>query len=332
VNAVYALLAVAALICAGSLAGTSTLTGTLLGVAVPYAACAILLGGICARIWRWAATPVPFRIPTTCGQQKSLSWIKSATFDNPSTGIAAAVRMALEVLLFRSLFRNTRSKVAEGKASFGESKFLWLGALGFHWSLLMILLRHVRLLVEPVPAFVLLLQRVDGVPVVYASDVIVIASLAYLLLRRMREPMVRYVSLFTDYFALFLLLGIALSGVLMRHAARVDVAAIKQFALGLATFHPVIPQILSPVFMVHLLLVSTLAAYLPFSKLMHMGGIFLSPTRNLANNNRSERHVNPWNYPVKTHTYQEWEDEFRDKIITAGLPLEVEDVRKTTAD
>ncbi|MGA2961828.1 MAG: sulfate reduction electron transfer complex DsrMKJOP subunit DsrM [Candidatus Korobacteraceae bacterium] len=336
-NAVYALLAVAALICAGILAGTSTLTGTLLGVAVPYAACAIFLGGICARIWRWAATPVPFRIPTTCGQQKSLSWIKSATFDNPSTGIAAAVRMALEVLLFRSLFRNTRSKVAEGKASFGESKFLWLGALGFHWSLLMILLRHVRLLVEPVPAFVLLLQRVDGffqvgVPVVYASDVIVVASLAYLLLRRMREPMVRYISLFTDYFALFLLLGIALSGVLMRHAARVDVAAIKQFALGLATFHPVIPQILSPVFMVHLLLVSTLAAYLPFSKLMHMGGIFLSPTRNLANNNRSERHVNPWNYPVKTHTYQEWEDEFRDKIITAGLPLEVEDVRKTTAD
>jgi nitrate reductase gamma subunit len=89
---------------------------------------------------------------------------------------------------------------------------------------------------------------------------------------------------------------------------------------------------LSPVFMVHLLLVSTLAAYLPFSKLMHMGGIFLSPTRNLANNNRSQRHINPWNYPVKTHTYQEWEDEFREKIVTAGLPLEVEDVRKTTAD
>src|ERR1035438_2591162 len=89
---------------------------------------------------------------------------------------------------------------------------------------------------------------------------------------------------------------------------------------------------LGATFLVHLLLVSTLAAYFPFSKLMHMGGVFLSPTRNLANNNRSERHVNPWNYPVKTHTYQEWEDEFREKIITAGLPLEVEDVRKTTAD
>ncbi len=90
-----------------------------------------------------------------------------------------------------------------------------------------------------------MLQRVDGffqvgIPVVYASDVIVVwQRWLYLLLRRMREPMVRYISLFTDYFALFLLLGIALSGVLMRHATRVDVAAIKQFALGLATFHPV---------------------------------------------------------------------------------------------
>jgi hypothetical protein len=115
VNALYALLAVAALIGAGLLAGSSTLTGTLLAVAVPYAACAILLAGICARLWRWAATPVPFRIPTTCGQQRSLDWIKPATFDNPSTGMGAAARMALEVLLFRSLFRNTRSKVAEGK-------------------------------------------------------------------------------------------------------------------------------------------------------------------------------------------------------------------------
>jgi nitrate reductase gamma subunit len=279
---------------------------------------------------------VPFRIPTTCGQQKSLSWIKASTLDNPSTGMGAAARMALEVLLFRSLFRNTRCKVAEGKASFGENKFLWLGAMGFHWSLLMILLRHVRLVVEPVPGFVLVLQRVDGFfqvghPMVYASDVIVVAALLYLLLRRVREPLVRYISLFTDYFALFLLLGITLSGVLMRHAVRVDVAAIKQFALGLATFHPV-SLTLSPVFMVHLLLVSTLAAYFPFSKLVHMGGVFLSPTRNLANNNRSQRHINPWNYPVKTHTYQEWEEEFREKIVGAGLPLEVEDVRKTTAD
>jgi len=67
-----------------------------------------------------------------------------------------------------------------------------------------------------------------------------------------------------------------------------------------------------------------LIAWFPASKLMHAGGIFLSPTRNLANDNRSERHVNPWNAPVKVHTYEEYEDEFRDKMKAAGLPVEKE--------
>jgi len=35
-----------------------------------------------------------------------------------------------------------------------------------------------------------------------------------------------------------------------------------------------------------------------------------------------KRHINPWNHPVRVHSYEEWEDEFRDKIVTAGLPLE----------
>jgi nitrate reductase gamma subunit len=78
----------------------------------------------------------------------------------------------------------------------------------------------------------------------------------------------------------------------------------------------------TPLFFVHLLLVSALLTYFPFSKLMHMPGVFLSPTRSLANTNRMKRHVNPWDYPVKVHTYQEWEEEFRDKIVAAGLPLD----------
>jgi hypothetical protein len=55
---------------------------------------------------------------------------------------------------------------------------------------------------------------------------------------------------------------------------------------------------------------------------MHMGGVFMSPTRNSRNNSRAKRHINPWNYPVKAHTYEEWEDEFKDAIKEAGLPLE----------
>jgi nitrate reductase gamma subunit len=65
-----------------------------------------------------------------------------------------------------------------------------------------------------------------------------------------------------------------------------------------------------------------LLAYFPFSKLMHLGGIFMSPTRNMANTSRVKRHVNPWNYPVKVHSYGAYEDEFREKMIEAGLPVE----------
>ena len=75
----------------------------------------------------------------------------------------------------------------------------------------------------------------------------------------------------------------------------------------------------------HLFLVTILLAYFPFSKLMHFAGVFMSPTRNLANNNRMKRHINPWNYPVKVHTYDEYEDEFRDLMKAAGLPVEKEE-------
>ncbi len=336
-NVFSSLVAVLLLVLIGSFAGRGDLGRTVVGVVVPYAALVVFLAGMCYRVLRWAWVPVPFRIPTTSGQEKSLPWIKANPIDNPSSIWGVLARMGLEILAFRSLFRNNRARMEQGRLVIGESKLLWLGAMAFHWTLLIILLRHLRLLVSPIPAFVLWLQRIDGffqitTPDLYVTDAVILAALLYLLWRRLQDPMVRYVSLFTDYFALFLLLGIAGSGVLMRYVLRADITTAKQFALGLATFHPFPTPAVSAVVLVHLLLVSVLAAYFPFSKLMHMGGVFLSPTRNLANNNRSKRHVNPWNYPVKTHTYAEWEEEFHDKIKAAGLPLESEHAGKASAD
>ena len=305
----------------------ATVGQILLWVVVPYAALAILLAGFCFRVVKWAWSPVPFRIPTTCGQQKSLPWIKSAWLDNPSSGMGTVARMALEILLFRSLFRNNRATLHDRKYVFGESKAMWLAALGFHWALLVIVLRHLRLLVDPVPALVTMIAGCDGffqigTPPLYLTDAIAVCAGLYLLLRKWRDPLVRYLSRWTDYFALLLLLAIAGSGILIRYVTRVDLVAVKRLALGLATFHPVVPAGLNAMFLIHLMLICTLAAYFPFSKLVHVGGVFLSPTRNLANNNRSKRHINPWNRPVKTHTYAEWEEEFRGKIKAAGIPLD----------
>ena len=327
-NVVYALVMVAVIAWLAFLGGGTASLRQVLGVVLPGVALVTFLVGLTYRVMLWARSPVPFRIPTTCGQQKSLPWIKASWLESPWTTPGVVSRMALEVGLFRSLFRNTKVELRDGpRLLYGENKFLWLGALAFHWSFLVIFLRHLRFFMEPVPGFVNFLSSLDGffqvgAPVLYVTDVILAAALLYLLLRRLRDPQVRYISLFADYLPLFLLLGLVLSGIWMRYFTRVDTVAVKQLALGLVTFSPVIPKEIGPLFFVHLILLAVLVAYFPFSKLMHMGGVFLSPTRSLANTNRARRHLNPWNSPVKVHTYEEWEDEFRDKINAAGLPLD----------
>jgi nitrate reductase gamma subunit len=329
-NVLWSLIAVSLLAGLGFAGGLVAGLRPLFGVLIPYAAFVTFLAGVSYRVLVWARAPVPFRIPTTCGQQKSLPWIKAGRLENPSSTLGVVGRMALEVGLFRSLFRNTRTELREGpRLVYGDHTLLWLAALLFHWSFLFVLLRHLRFFLEPVPAFVNALSSVDGffqigAPGLYLTDVVIAGALGYLLLRRLANAQVRHMSLFADYFALFLLLGIVISGILMRYVARIDTVAAKQIALGLATFSPVVPKGVGPLFFVHLFLLSALAAYFPFSKLMHMGGVFLSPTRNLANTSRMRRHINPWNSPVKVHTYEEWEDEFRDKLKAAGLPLERE--------
>jgi nitrate reductase gamma subunit len=329
-NVVIPFLAVLAVTLAGYV-GVKVLDLRLLfGVFLPYAAFAVFIGGFIYRMVQWAKSPVPFRITTTCGQQKSLDWIESDKLDNPHDTKGVIARMALEILFFRSLFRNTRTEIKDGpKVTYGPNLWLWAAGLAFHYSFLTIVLRHLRFFAEPVPALAALLGDIDGffqigVPPVMLTSLIILAALGFLLARRLFIPQIRYISLAADYFPLFLIIGIAGSGFLLRHFIRTDVVGVKELAMGLVGFKPVIPQGVHWFFYVHLLLVATLFAYFPWSKLMHMGGVFLSPTRNLANNNRMVRHINPWNGPVKVHTYEEYEDEFRDKMKAAGLPVDKE--------
>jgi len=303
---------------------------TVFGVVVPYLAVLTFFVGIIYRVVTWARSPVPFRIPTTGGQQKSLPWIKWSCLDNPATKEGAFARMALEILTFRSLFRNTRLELRDGpKLDYASNKWLWLAALAFHYTFLVIFLRHFRFFLEPIPLPIDLLQRLDGffevgVPGLYLTDAIIVLALLYLLLRRFAVPQIRYISLAADYFPLFLILGLVLSGILMRYFIKVDIRGVKQLAMGLVSLHPTVPEGIGSIFYMHLFLLSVLIAYFPFSKLMHAPGVFLSPTRNLPNDSRMVRHINPWNYPVKVHSYEDYENDFRQKMIEAGLPVEKE--------
>ncbi len=301
----------------------------LLTVFIPYAAFAIFVVGFVYRVVRWGKSPVPFRIPSTCGQEKSLPWIKTNPLDNPSGLWGVIGRMALEILLFRSLFRNTKSEILQHKPVYDSAKWLWFFGLLFHWSLLIIVLRHLRFFVEPVAGCINTLSAVDGffeigIPTLYLSDAAILAGLSFLLFRRVVSPRLRYISLFSDYFALLLILGVVGTGLLMRHFFPADLLQVKNLALGWVTFSPAVPNGVGTLFYMHLCFVFTLMVFIPMSKLMHMAGVFLSPTRNLANDNRMNRHVNPWNAPVKVHTYEEYEDEFRDKMKLAGLPVDKE--------
>ena len=315
------------LIALGGVAGMGAYS--LFGIIIPYAAFLGFLSGVAVRTVVWAKSPVPFRIPTTCGQQKSLPWIKSSPLESPHNTAGVIGRMFFEVLFFRSLFRNSKIELRDGNPIFGGAKWLWLAGLAFHWSFLIIVLRHLRFFFEPVPAGINFLATLDGlfeigVPTLFLSDALFLASVTYLFMRRVAIPYLRYISLPADYFPLLLILAIGVSGFLMRHVYKVDLYKVKELALGWVRFHPQVPEGIGWVFYLHLFLVSVLLAYFPMSKLVHMGGVFLSPTRNLANDNRMRRHVNPWNYKVKVHSYEEYEDEFRDKMKAAGIPVEKE--------
>jgi nitrate reductase gamma subunit len=304
----------------------------LFGIIIPYAAIAIFLIGFVLKVLGWAKIPVPFRIPTTGGQMKSdIEGVKHSKFDNPDTTVQVVVRMLLEVLLFRSLFRNTKAELREGpRLAYGTDIWLWLAGLAFHWSFLVIVLRHLRFFFAEVPMFVQRIEALDGflqilAPLLYITDAVILGAITYLFIRRVIIPQVKYISLPADYFPLLLILGIVITGVLMRYVTRIHVVGIKELAMGLVSFKPAIPEEgIGSLFYAHLFLVSSLIAYFPFSKLMHMGGVFMSPTRNLANNNRRQHHENPWNYDVKVHTYDAYEEEFRDKMKEVGLPVEKE--------
>ncbi len=326
-NILVALAAVGGLFLVGLLGGATGM-GWLFGIVIPSVAIVLFIGGMVAKVMGWSRSAVPFRIPTTCGQQKSLDWLPHDRFENPHTPLQTLGRMAMEVLFFRSLLRNTKAELVDGRRLVYHTDLgLWIGGLVMHWSFLIVILRHLRLMTSPTPGWVNFIATADaffeiGLPAVFITTLTFLAGVTYLLIRRLTNPQVRYISLVGDYFPLFLLLGIGLSGAWMRHLDKVDISGIKELMVGLFHFAPVVPEGISPLFYGHLFLVSILLAYIPFSKLTHMAGVFLSPTRNMANNNRAKHHENPWDYPVKVHTYEEYEDELRAKMVGAGIPVE----------
>ncbi len=224
-----------------------------------YVATAILLVFTAHKIWQYAKTPAPLKIPTTPA---------------PTTRSGVVFRMVKELTIFESLFKS--------------SKWTWLFGWMFHFGLLLVLLRHLRYFTDPVWGWVVFLQPFGK----YAAFMM-LAGLAGLWARRIFVDRVRYISAPSDHLMLLLLIAIGVTGALMTFVEHTDIVALKAFFLGLFVFNwSALPP--DPILIVHLSLVILLMVIFPFSKLLHAPGVFFSPTRNQVDNPRERRHVADW--------------------------------------
>ncbi|MCG7921252.1 MAG: respiratory nitrate reductase subunit gamma [Candidatus Thiodiazotropha lotti] len=219
----------------------------------------VLVIGLTRKIVQYAKTPAPLKIPTTPA---------------PVTQTGVVFRLFREVVLFESLFKST--------------KWTWIFSWMFHMGLFLVLLRHVRYFIDPVWLPIQLIQPFGK----YAAFAMV-AGLAGLLVRRIFVDRVRYISAPSDYLWLLILLTIGMSGAMMTFVIHTDVVAVKQFFIGFWTLSGgELPM--DPILLIHLTLVAVLMILLPFSKLLHISGVFFSPTRNQVDNPRERRHLVEW--------------------------------------
>lgn len=178
----------------------------------------------------------------------TLVWWRSRTEDpvaslprRPSTFMTWTLTVRDVVLLWRLLKVNPA---------------LWLGEYVFHATFLLVLLRHLRYFLDPVPAWIWGLQ----LPGLIAGYVLPV-SLVYILAVRTFSEREKYSSQ-ANMLLLLLLLVISVSGVLMHAFFKLDLVGVKLFTLGMLSFtpEPLPGGILLPV---HLILVLVVVALVP---------------------------------------------------------------------
>lgn len=223
---------------------------------LPYISVSVLTIGLLYRLGRWASGRIVHNITLTPA---------------PTTQAGAMVDIATEAILFKSLYKADKS--------------LWSGSWIMHMSLFAILGGHVMgigllglqfyyigLTGEATSEY---LSNLLGT----SMGVVVLLGLLYLLYRRMSINEVKMVSAPSDYLHLLMLIAIVTAGNIMRFVPEwgIHYEPVRDYVAHLLTFSAITPDMEvmhKPVFVVHLLLVQILFMYLPFSKLLHIPGMF----------------------------------------------------------
>ena len=226
-----------------------TNTELLIGGVLPYLAAFGFLVGLGYRLvsWRKLAQPAPMTLYPILG-----------------SGPMGLVKQAL---FFPGLYRSDR--------------VLWFLSWTFHAFLALVLLGHLRVATGLIDRLLASLGvGASGMAAFSAgagslAGIVLLATVAILLARRLFMARVREISGIPDFFALLLLLSVVVSGDLMRVGAQpIDLQQTRAWALSLLSFSPVVPS--HPALLLHMLCAEVLILYLTFSKLMHFGGVFFT--------------------------------------------------------
>ena len=209
----------------------------------PYMALLVFFAGTIYQLWRWFKIPVPLRI--------NLAPAKT-------TWKAVTLKITAEVVVFLSLFRTDRT--------------FWIVAWIMHVCGLAILIgSHTFGVIAEYGDYnsfytIPLARTIPTIAALFSFPLI--ASLLYLLIKRLINKEILRITLFADYFALGLILAHVIDGVYMTYFTKFDLQEGVKWGIGLMTFRPYIIQD-SWIFAVHCLTGFSLFLYFPFSKLFH---------------------------------------------------------------
>jgi nitrate reductase gamma subunit len=219
------------------------------GGVLPYLVVLTFVSGVVYRFRAWSRVP----------QSRSMTLF-------PAAQGSAARNIFAEVFLFPTLFKSDRP--------------FWFVSWGFHASLGLVAVGHLRLVTASVDQMLLSLG-LSREGLTAGSDalgptagIVMLGTGVLLLLRRITTARVREASDASDFVALLLLLSIVVTGDLMRFGSGIDLAQARAWVGSLLIFAPAVPT--DPAFLLHALLGQLLIIYVPFSRILHFGGIFFT--------------------------------------------------------
>ncbi len=222
----------------------------LVGGILPYLTVVVFLVGMGYRFRAWFKAPQPGKMTLFPAP------------DSTAGGVLA------ETLFFPSLFKG--------------DKVLWSFAWIFHATLALVFLGHIRVFTGLVDRILMAVgMSADNIGVMSATaggvaGVVLLGTGLLLLIRRLTIQRVREISRVPDFFALLLLIAIIGTGDLMRFGPHFDLEQTRVWARSLLAFSPDVPR--NGLFLVHALFAMLLIIYVPFSKILHFGGIFFTQT------------------------------------------------------